>query len=332
MADGVTIGDVATTCRSKNAGVALLTIDVAFDDVEWYVRARKVLSPERVGDLYRVAPDDVTCTPWDEMKTVKVTFPRFPRAGAPGDRDVYGCQQHAPMLAVSLEAIDADLDRTLSAESDSRTASARAFYRDRGLSRRVGYGVRPAILVIDMARAFCDPKYRLGFDQTSTLEAIAEILAVARDRGVPIFFTVVAYRPDGQDGGMLVKKIPALLDLGADDEAVMQVHPQIAPLDGETVILKKYSSAFFETSLGSMLVNAGIDTVILTGSSTSGCVRATATEAVSRGYRVIVPREAVADRAWEPHEANLFDIDSKYGDVEPLSDVVAYLRTLGSRK
>lgn len=199
------------------------------------------------------------------------------------------------------------------------------FYRERGFRTRVGYGERPAVLVIDMARAFCDPSYKVGCDQTPAVEAVAEVLAAARAGGVPVYYTTIAYRPDGQDGGMFVRKIPSLLELQLDDPAATEIDPRIAPALGEVVVEKKYASAFFGTSLGSMLVPRGVDTLILTGCSTSGCVRATAIDAVSHGYRVIVPEEAVSDRAPGPHYANLFDINAKYGDVVPLAEVVEYL-------
>lgn len=179
-----------------------------------------------------------------------------------------------------------------------------------------------------MARAFCDPQMRVGADQTSAVEAVATLLAPARAQGVPVYFTTVAYRPDGRDGGMFVDKIPALRELVVDDPAATEIDPRIAPLQEEIVLVKKYPSAFFHTHLISMLIVDRIDTLIVTGCSTSGCIRATAVDAVSYGYRVAVPEEAVADRWPAPHEANLFDIDAKYGDVVPVAEVVAYLEQL----
>lgn len=108
----------------------------------------------------------------------------------------------------------------------------------------------------------------------------------------------------------------------------MEVDERIAPVEGEVVFCKKYASAFCQTHFASMLVSRGIDTLVLTGCTTSGCVRATAIDAISSGYRVAVPREAVGDRAQGPHEASLFDIAAKYADVLPLSEVVEYLGSL----
>jgi len=123
------------------------------------------------------------------------------------------------------------------------------------------------------------------------------------------------------------RKIPALLDLQAGDRAV-EIDRRLAPIDGEIIITKKFSSAFFETNLVSLLVRDGIDTTILTGCSTSGCIRAAAVDGVSYGYHVIVPEECVSDRADGPHYASLFDINAKYGDVLPLAEVLEYFDTL----
>jgi maleamate amidohydrolase len=202
------------------------------------------------------------------------------------------------------------------------------YYRSRGFGTRIGFGERPALLVIDMARAFCDPGFKVGADQTPAVEAIARLLPPAREQGVPVCFTTVAYLPDGRDGGTFVEKIPALRELLVDDPAATEIDPRIAPVDGEIVLMKKYPSAFFHTHLVSLLIADRIDTVIVTGCSTSGCIRATAVDAVSYGYRVIVPEEAVSDRWPAPHEANLFDIDAKYGDVVPVAEVVDYLAGL----
>jgi maleamate amidohydrolase len=195
-------------------------------------------------------------------------------------------------------------------------------YRARGFATHVGFGTRPALLVIDMTSALCDPSYKVGCDQTPAVEAISRLLSAARAAGIPVYYTTVAYLADAQDGGVFVKNIPALLEVQVTDPAAREIDPRIAPVEGEVVIGKKYPSAFFGTSLGSMLVSHGICTLVLTGCSTFGCVRATAIDGVSHGYRVIAPLEAVSDRAPGPHFANLFDISAKYGDVVPLTEVL----------
>lgn len=207
--------------------------------------------------------------------------------------------------------------------------ATRQLYEDRGIGSRIGFGSRPAVLVIDMSVAFNDPAYRVGADQTPAVNAIAALLREARSRSVPVLFFTTAYEAGGLDGGMFARKIPALLDLRVGQPGV-EIDPRLAPSPGEPVITKKFSSAFFQTHLPSLLVALGVDTLVLTGCSTSGCVRATAVDAVSHGYRVIVPLECVSDRAEGPHYANLFDIDSKYGDVVSLADVLGYLGTLAA--
>lgn len=190
---------------------------------------------------------------------------------------------------------------------------------------RVGYGERPAIVVIDMTKAFTDESYKVGCNQDANVAAIADLLAAARRRNVPVFFTQIAYLPDGSDGGVFVKKVPALMELQLDDPNCLEVDDRIAPVEGEVVYCKKYPSAFFQTHLGSMLVSQGIDTLIVTGCATSGCVRATAIDGMSSGYRVIIPVEAIGDRAKGPHDASVFDLDAKTGDVVPVAEAIAYI-------
>jgi maleamate amidohydrolase len=126
---------------------------------------------------------------------------------------------------------------------------------------------------------------------------------------------------------MFGRKIPALLELQVGDKGV-EIDPRIPPAAGELVITKKFSSAFFQTNLASLLVTEGIDTVILTGCSTSGCIRAAAVDGVSYGYHVIIPQECVSDRAEGPHYASLFDINAKYGDVVPMAEVIEHFERL----
>jgi nicotinamidase-related amidase len=201
-------------------------------------------------------------------------------------------------------------------------------YSQSGLGAKVGFGKKPAILVIDMSKAFNDPAYGVGGDQTEAVNAIAGLLPVARRLGVPVVFTTMAYLPDGSDLGIFGKKIPALAELRLDDPAAVSIDDRITPVSGEFVINKKCASAFFGTNLLPLLVKNRIDTLIVTGCSTSGCIRATVIDGASNGFRVIVPQDCVSDRAEAPHLANLFDIKAKYGDVVPSSEVIAYLEKL----
>ena len=193
---------------------------------------------------------------------------------------------------------------------------------------RIGFGKRPALLSIDFVNAYTTegaPLFAQG-----VVDAVAEsieLYATARESGIPVIYTKVIYRPDGLDGGTFVKKVPVLLSM-TEDNPLTDIVPSLTLEPDDIVIVKKYPSAFFGTTLASTLGFLGIDTLILTGCSTSGCVRATAVDAVSSGFHVIVPSECVGDRHQTPHDANLFDIDAKYGDVVTKREVLSYLRTL----
>lgn len=190
---------------------------------------------------------------------------------------------------------------------------------------RIGFGTRPALLLVDFMRAYTTPGARLYAE--AVVQAVKEsgaLLARARAAGIPIVHTRVQYSTHGDEGGLFVRKVPLLRSLVAGAPEA-EFDPFVAPAEGETVLVKQYASAFFATPLASLLTARGVDTLVLAGCSTSGCVRATAVDGVQHGFRVIVPRECVGDRAPEPHQANLFDIDSKYGDVMPLAGVLRAL-------
>jgi maleamate amidohydrolase len=156
------------------------------------------------------------------------------------------------------------------------------------------------------------------------------LLQAARAAGIPVIHTKVMYHPSGADGGWFVRKVPALRNL-IQGEPLAEIDPKVAPLPEEVVIVKQYPSPFFGTPLAPMLATLGVDTLILAGCSTSGCVRAGALDGVQHGYRVIVPRECVGDRHDGPHDANLFDINAKYGDVVGRDEVIEYIANLAKR-
>lgn len=208
-------------------------------------------------------------------------------------------------------------------------SALRDLYQSRRLGARVGTGRVPALLVVDMSQAFTSSQYRVGTEDADLIRAIGRLLTAARSGHCPVVYTTIAYERPEQAGYWGVK-IPGLLELAASDPKAIRIHPDLAPLGEELVVNKHFSSAFFGTDLHSHLVRRGVDTLIVTGCSTSGCVRATVVDAVSSGYRVIVPRQGVGDRAQLPHEASLFDIDSKYGDVLDLDEVLTYLREIGA--
>lgn len=191
-----------------------------------------------------------------------------------------------------------------------------------------GFGQRPAILVIDFVRAYTTQSSPLY--APAVIDAVKQtgtLLGHARQKRIPVIFTRVEYHPSGIDGGIFVRKVPALRMLVAG-EPMGELHPELQPQPDELVMVKNYASAFFGTTLAATLTALGIDTVIVTGCSTSGCVRASAVDAMQHGFRVVVPRECVGDRHQQPHDANLFDINAKYGDVLPLADVLRLIDRL----
>lgn len=201
-------------------------------------------------------------------------------------------------------------------------------YEEAGITGEIGFGDSPGIVVVDLQTAFTDPECPLGADLDETVEANAELLAVAREEGVPIFFTRCVYREDARDGAVFAEKIPSTKELTRDSEW-LEIDPRLDPSEDDHVVEKQQPSAFFDTELDTMLTYEGIDTAVVTGATTSGCVRATVTDAMSHGYRPIVPVECVGDRAEDPHEANLFDMGSKYADLMTLDEVEAALRETG---
>lgn len=204
------------------------------------------------------------------------------------------------------------------------TADVLASYRERGLAGRLGFGRSPALLVVDLQRGFTEEDSPLGTAMDAEVEAVARLVEAAHAREVPVFFTVTGYGPGAGDGGLFTVKVPALKRLRWG-ERWTELDPRLPVGDSDTVIRKEYASAFFGTSLASALTALGVDTLLITGCTTSGCVRASAVDALQHGFRPVVPLECVADRAEGPHRANLLDIEGKYGDVLGLEDVLTYL-------
>ena len=194
-----------------------------------------------------------------------------------------------------------------------------------GFHGRSGFGERPALIVVDVNVGFTDPASPLACDLDGTIAAIDTLLRDTRRAGFPVVFTTVAYDEGAKKAAAaFIDKVPALLTLEAGSRWV-EIDARVAPLPDEPVLTKLFASAFFGTPLGSLLAAAGCDSLIVTGASTSGCVRATVVDALQHGYRPVVPREAVGDRNPAAHEASLYDIDAKYGDVLALEDVLEHL-------
>jgi nicotinamidase-related amidase len=203
-----------------------------------------------------------------------------------------------------------------------------AFFHQRGFGKTIGFGTQPAIVVIDLIRAFADPELPLGAPLGEVLEATRRVLEAGRKAGVPIFFTSVAYDDqDFKDAGVWAKKMAGVMTLRAGTPEV-EVVPSLDRRQGEPVIFKKYASCFFGTDLLSRLNNSRVDTLIVTGCTTSGCVRATAVDGLQNGLRVMVVAEAVGDRAEAAHQQSLFDLQAKYADVVCLDQTIKYLQSL----
>lgn len=190
--------------------------------------------------------------------------------------------------------------------------------------RRLEAGCRPALLMVDLVRAYFTPGTDLYLGGDSCLRSAARVLATARSAGVPVVHTRVRYAPGGADGGVFFRKVGALRHL-VGDSPEGRFMPEVEPVDGETVIVKQYASSFFGTTLASTLTAMGVDTTVIAGVSTSGCVRATAVDACQHGFVPLVVRDAVGDRDPAPHEANLFDLQAKYAEVVGEADAVSYL-------
>ena len=194
-----------------------------------------------------------------------------------------------------------------------------------GFGKRQGAGTRPALLVIDMSLGFTSPDSPLVCDLDEVVEAIRRLLEAARPKGLPIVFTTVSYG-EGEKvvAKAFIEKVPILLTL-AEGSGFTEIDPRIAPRPEEPVLNKLFASAFFGTPLQSLLAAHGCDSVIVTGASTSGCIRATAVDVLQNGYRLMVPREAVGDRNAAAHEQALYDVDAKYGNVVSLDEALAVI-------
>ncbi|OAA29539.1 nicotinamidase-like amidase [Frankia sp. EI5c] len=197
----------------------------------------------------------------------------------------------------------------------------RARFAASGMVGRIGWGQRPAVVVVDLIRGFTDPASPLGGDLTPVVEATGELVAAARRAGVPVYWAEVAYAPDLSDAGVWPLKISAQRLLVEGGEWT-RLDARLDRRPEEARVVKKHASAFLGTDLAARLRRAGVDTILVAGCTTSGCVRATVVDGCGLGFRPIIVREAVGDRAPLVHEVSLFDLDAKYGDVEGLAGVL----------
>lgn len=208
--------------------------------------------------------------------------------------------------------------------------SQEADYERAGLAGQLTPGTSPALLLVDPARAYVDPACPLyaGAGAEAAAKAMRELLSVARRAGIPVIMTRVVLRPDGSDGGVFYRKVPSLRAFVEGSEFGEFIEG-LAPTKTDLTVTKQYPSAFFGTALSTYLTSHGIDTLLIAGLTTSGCVRATALDAMQHGFVPVVVEEAVGDRDTRVHEANLFDIRHKIGEVWGMGRVEEYLARNG---
>jgi len=203
------------------------------------------------------------------------------------------------------------------------------FFRQRGFGLSLGFGSKPALIVIDVINAFTDPNMPLGANLEPQIAAIKPLIAVAHERKVPVIFSTVMYHDaEFKDAGIWGLKMAGSKSLKAGTPAV-EVDKRLSFGADDDLLVKKYASCFFGTDLLPRLLSRNVDTLIITGCTTSGCVRATAVDAVQTGLRPMVVREAVGDRSEAAHAQSLFDLNAKYADVVSLDETLQYLRTVG---
>lgn len=205
-------------------------------------------------------------------------------------------------------------------------------YERAGFGAPVRRGSRPALIVVDLTRGFTEAAFPTGSDLTGVVGATSALVEAARPAGVPVIWTAIAYSPAEAEGSSVtwLEKATGMRALVEGSEAVA-LDPRLPRRPEDLMVVKKGASAFFGTSLAASLTGLGADTAVVCGATTSGCVRATAVDAVQSGFPVLVPRDCAGDRARGPHDAALFDIQAKYGDVIGQQDALEYLRQLPAR-
>ncbi len=201
-------------------------------------------------------------------------------------------------------------------------------YKAQGFGGRVGIGVRPALCIVDFVGGFVDPKLFGGGNIAAAVANTVPLLAAARRCGLPVAFSRVVYADDGSDDCAFVRKVPALAKL-TEHAPAGQVVSALKPKPDELILRKTQPSAFFGTNYAEQLHCQGIDTLVVAGCTTSGCVRATVVDAMSYNFRTIVARDCVGDRSLAAHHTNLFDMEQKYADLIDANGIIAALAALG---
>ena len=203
-------------------------------------------------------------------------------------------------------------------------------YKKQNFGNSSGFGKSPALVIVDFVNGFNDPDSFGGGNIGDAIAATARLLKAVRKAGLPVAFTRVVYAEDGADAGVFCLKAPGLKAL-TETSPLSQVVPELEPAPGEYVLRKTQPSAFFGTNFANWLISKGVDTLLVTGCTTSGCVRATVIDSMSYNFRTIVVEDAVGDRAMGPHEANLFDMGQKYADLMSADDVIDHISGAKSR-
>jgi maleamate amidohydrolase len=198
-------------------------------------------------------------------------------------------------------------------------------YGKQQFGQKTGLGAKPALLIVDFVNGFTDPEILGGGNIAQAVSATVPLLAAFREQRRPVIFTRIVYAADGADAGIWCRKVPRLREL-TETSPASQVVDALAPQQGELVIRKTQASAFFGTHLAGHLVLNGIDSLVVAGCTTSGCIRASVIDAMSHNYRTVVPVDCVGDRALGPHEANLFDIGQKYADLTNCAELLTLLQ------
>jgi maleamate amidohydrolase len=204
-------------------------------------------------------------------------------------------------------------------------------YRSQGFGQRIAPGRSPALLVVDFVNGFVDPAIFGGGNILKAAELTKGVVEAWRSHGAPIAFTRIVYADDGSNAGIWCEKVPGLRQL-TERAFASQIVAFLRPSEGDLIIRKTQASAFFATELASILTHRGIDTVVIAGCTTSGCVRASVVDAISHNFRPIVIADCVGDRASGPHEANLFDIEQKYADLIKADEVAALFENAAARR
>lgn len=200
-------------------------------------------------------------------------------------------------------------------------------YSKQGMGQRMGFGSRPALLIIDLQNAFTDENFFGGYNINQAIDNTEMLLQASRQAQIPVAHVRFATSNDGSDIGPFGIKVPRLKDL-IDGDPAADIVEALTPLKNEFVSIKHHGSAFFGTNLHAWLTFKGVDTLLISGCATSGCVRASTVDASAYGYRPMVVVDCVGDRAQGPHESNLFDMGQKYADLVSLDEAKAYLAGL----